>query len=351
MSVFISTRSLTDIPRLSMAKLQEKLAQAQKEVSTGRLADVGASLGLRTGETVSLRQEHGRLQSIKDTNGVVASRLEATQAALGTLSEGAKDFLNQLVAARNGEGGAQVIQQQAQAALAAFADTLNSTFNGVSLFAGVNTDVQPVTAYATQPPAANAQAVATAFQTAFGITQSDPGVANISAAAMQTFLDGPFAALFDPAGWSSTWSAASDQNIKSRISTSEMIETSVNANDAAFRKLASAYTMLADLGAAGMNQAAFQALVDEAIGALGAAEIGLTQLGADIGTAQERVAKANDRMSIQIDIITTHIGALENVDPYEASSRLSELLTQVQTAYAMTARIQGLSLLNYLPPN
>ena len=54
-------------------------------------------------------------------------------------------------------------------------------------------------------------------------------------------------------------------------------------------------------------------------------------------------------MSIQIDIMTRHIGALENVDPFEASTRVSALLTQVETAYAMTARIQRLSLLNYLP--
>ena len=47
--------------------------------------------------------------------------------------------------------------------------------------------------------------------------------------------------------------------------------------------------------------------------------------------------------------MTSHIGALEGVDPYEASSRLSTLLTQVETAYAMTARIQQLTLLNYLP--
>jgi flagellar hook-associated protein 3 FlgL len=54
-------------------------------------------------------------------------------------------------------------------------------------------------------------------------------------------------------------------------------------------------------------------------------------------------------MSIQIDILTNHIGTLEGVDPYEASTRLSSLLTQVETAYAMTARIQKLTLLNYLP--
>jgi flagellar hook-associated protein 3 FlgL len=37
------------------------------------------------------------------------------------------------------------------------------------------------------------------------------------------------------------------------------------------------------------------------------------------------------------------------VDPFEASTRVAALMTQVETAYAMTARIQNLSLLKYLP--
>lgn len=348
-SVFISTRALTDAPRLSVSKLQAKLAEAQKEVATGRLADVGSSLGFKTGQAVSLRQEHARLQSIADTNSLVASRLDATQAALKALGEGAQTFLSQLVAVRTGNPGPQVVQEQAQAALAAFADTLNTTFNGASLFAGINTDVRPITAYGQQPAPASAQAVAGAFSAAFGVAQSDPAVANITPAAMQAFLDGPFAALFDAAAWTSTWSAASDQNVKSRISTTELIETSVNANDAAFRKIASAYTMLADLGATNMSQATFQTVIDKAVTVVSEAVSGITQLRADLGTAQQHVVKASERMSIQIDIMTRHIGALENVDPFEASSRMSALLTQVETAYAMTARIQRLSLLNYLP--
>jgi flagellar hook-associated protein 3 FlgL len=348
-STFISTSALSEATRSSLMKLQTKLADAQKEVTTGRLADVGLSLGFKAGQAVSLRQEHARLQSITETNGLVASRLDASQAALKALAENAQSFQSQLLAARNSATGPQLIQDQARAALSAFADMLNTTFNGASLFSGINADVKAITDYNQQPPAANAQAVASAFATAFGVTQSDPGVSSISAANMQSFLDTSFAGLFDPAAWSGTWSAASDQNVRSRISTSELIETSVNANDAAFRKLASAYTMLADLGTDKLNQNAYQAVVDTAVRAVGEAVQGITELQAGLGTAQERVKNANDRMSIQSDIMTKHIGALEGVDPYEASNRVAGLLTQVETAYAMTARIQKLSLLNYLP--
>jgi flagellar hook-associated protein 3 FlgL len=348
-STFIASSAVSGATRSSLMKLQGKLAEAQKEVATGRLADVGLALGFKAGQAVSLRQEHSRLQSITDSNGLVASRLDASQAALEALAENAQSFLSQLVAARNSDAGPPIIEGQARAALAAFTDLLNTTFDGASLFAGINTDLRPITDYASNPPAANAQAVASAFLTAFGVTQSDAAVANIAPAAMQTFLDGAFAGLFDAGSWASDWSNASDQNTKSRISTSELIETSVNANDEAFRKLASAYTMLADLGTAKLNQATFQTVVDAATQVVGEAVQGITALQAKLGSAQERVKGANERMSIEIDIIANHIGALEGVDPYEASSRLSSLLAQVETAYAMTARIQQLTLLNYLP--
>jgi len=348
-STFISTSALSEATRSSLMKLQTKLAQAQKEVATGRLADVGLSLGFKTGQAVSLRQEHARLQSITETNGLVASRLDATQAALQSLVDAAQSFQSELLGARNSDTGPKIIQGQARTALSAFADTLNTAFNGASLFAGINADVRPITDYNGQPPPANAQAVATAFASAFGVSQSDPAVFSISDANMQAFLDGPFAGLFDPAGWGSSWSAASDQNVKSRISTNELIETSVNANDAAFRKLASAYTMLADLGTDKLNQSAFQAVVDTAARTVSEAVRGISELQSSLGTAQERVEHANGRMSIQIDIMAHHIGVLEGVDPYEASNRLAGLLAQVETAYAMTARIQKLSLLDYLP--
>jgi flagellar hook-associated protein 3 FlgL len=348
-STFISTSALSEATRSSLMKLQTKLAQAQKEVATGRLADVGLSLGFKTGQAVSLRQEHARLQSITETNGLVASRLDATQAALQSLVDAAQSFESELLGARNSDTGPKIIQGQARTALSAFADTLNTAFNGASLFAGINADVRPITDYNGQPPPANAQAVATAFASAFGVSQSDPAVFSISDANMQAFLDGPFAGLFDPAGWGSTWSAASDQNVKSRISTNKLIETSVNANDAAFRKLASAYTMLADLGTEKLNQSAFQAVVDTAARTVSEAVRGISELQSSLGTAQERVEHANGRMSIQIDIMAHHIGVLEGVDPYEASNRLAGLLAQVETAYAMTARIQKLSLLDYLP--
>jgi flagellar hook-associated protein 3 FlgL len=53
-------------------------------------------------------------------------------------------------------------------------------------------------------------------------------------------------------------------------------------------------------------------------------------------------------MEAQISILTTQINNLEVVDPFDASLRVTTLATQLETAYALTARLQNLRLVNYL---
>lgn len=349
-TTFMSTSALSAATRLSLSKTQVKLAEAQKEVTTGRHADVGASLGYKTGQTLSLRQEHARLTTIIDTNSVVSTRLSATQAALKSLSSDAQLFVGQLIGARDADSGPTVVTAQAKAALTSFTNTVNTAVDGAHLFSGINADVKPLTDYNASPTPANRQAVMDAFFTAFGTTPDDPANANISAADMQAFLDGPFSDLFEEPAWSSDWSSASDQNVRSRISSSELIETSTNSNDVGVRKLAKAYAMISSLGIKNLSEATYHAVVDTATRVAGEAVQDVANEQARLGIAQERVKNANERMSIQIDIMTNHISLLEGVDPYEASTRVSALMTQVETAYAMTARIQNLSLLKYLPP-
>lgn len=347
-TTFISTSSISAATRLSLMKVQQELADAQKEMTTGRLADVGKSLGFRTSQAISLRQEHSRLNTIIETNTTVSTRLKATQETLQNLADNAQDFVGQMLASRMGGANALGVQTDAQSRLEAFLDTVNTAFGDGYLFAGVNSDVKPLADYFDTPTPASRLGVANAFFTDFGVTQSNPAVASISAAQMQTFLDTTFATLFDDPSWSTDWSSASSQNMRSRISTNELIDTSTNANEDAFRKLAMAYTMVADLGVENLGQPAFEAVIEKAIEVAGEAIQDLTGLQSQIGVAEQRVSDASERMSLQLDILTTQVNSLEAVDPNEAATRVSALLTQIETSYALTARIMGLSILDYL---
>lgn len=344
----ISTQGIANSTRLSMIRSQNELATASKELSSGRFADVGLALGARTGQTVALRQELARISTIIDTNGLVAARLDTSQAALANVQSTAEDFLGVLIAMRENPQAAEVIAPQAELNLKTLVGTLNANLNGQYLFAGIDTEVAPMADYLGPPPSAGKTAVDAAFLGYFGFGQGDPGVATITPAQMQVFVDNHLAPLFADPQWGATWSSASDENLSSRVSTNEVIATSANANEQPFRDLAMAYVMLSDLGPGTLEPNAYRTLLERATGLVGGAMQDLTTVQARLGVAQSRVSDASDRMAVQRDILTRQITDLENVDPFEAATRVNALMSQVEVSYNLTARIREMSLLRYL---
>lgn len=75
--------------------------------------------------------------------------------------------------------------------------------------------------------------------------------------------------------------------------------------------------MMADLGNANLDQATFQVVVDKAIGLVGNAITDLAALGGSVGTVQQRVTGATDKLKTQQDILNKQIVGMEAVDPTE----------------------------------
>jgi flagellar hook-associated protein 3 FlgL len=345
---YISTKAINEANRLTVTRLQRELVVAQKELSSGRLADVGQTLGARTTDTVSLRQDLNKINSIVDSNASVNGRVDVAQTALNNMASSTQTFINSLIGARDSVTGPQVAQNEGTANLVSLTSALNTTFGGAYIFAGENVDIQPVADYFASPTSPNRAAVANAFQSFFGFSQTDPQVASITPNQMQNFLDNGLAPIFEEPQWSATWSDASDRNVQSQISPFETAETSTNANEAAFRHLAKAFTMLSDLGVTRMSRETFRVVANEAIEVGGVAIQELAVEQARLGTTEGRIATVNTQMNAQADILTREVNNLEAVDPFEAGVRVTSLTTQIQTAYALTARVQQLTLLNYL---
>ncbi len=345
---FISTAAIAQTTRSSISEIQSELAKAQHELATGQHQDAGLALGYKVGRTVSMRQEFDQLEVIGQTNGLLGERLTTTQDALGQLVAGAQSMMATLFASRNATDGPEVAALEARSALESMNELLNISFGGARIFGGINTDIAPIATYYASPTSLPKQAIDADFLAAFGVSQSSASVATIDGTSMQAFLDGAFATNFDSAPWAANWSAASDQIIESRISISMTVRTSVSANEEPFRKLAQALTMVADLGAENLNQSAFHAIADTSIGLLGETINGLTQLQSQMAVAQEGIRSANERMDLQKQVLIGGVQNLEGVDPFEASTRATSLLTQLETSFAVTARIQRLTLTNYL---
>ncbi|MDH6233391.1 flagellar hook-associated protein 3 FlgL [Mesorhizobium soli] len=342
----VSTAAISEAMRYSLMKTQASLVKAQKEQSTGFYADKGLALGARTSQSVTFNRELERIKGIIDSNSMATARLSATQQALSGIENAAQTFLSALGTAVSGDSQSAMTQNIARDTLGSMSSLLNSSLNGEYLFAGINTDVKPISDFS-DPSTAGVTAFQNAFVAKFGFSMSDPQAASISATDMDDFITNNVEPMFLGAGWSD-WSSASDQPIVGRIALNETTETSVSANNAGVRKLAMAGVVIEQLMSANLSTGVRQSLIKRTVSVVGEAMGDLANLRSVTGIAEKRVSDASDRMDQQSTLLEKHILKTEGVDPYEAATRVSDLLSHIETAYALTARMQQLSLLKYL---
>jgi len=347
-SYLASTPTLSGSLRQSIVDLQGELVRAQKQVSTGRQADLGVSLGLEVGRDISLGINDADLTSIANTNNIVSTRLATTQSALTSLQTTASSIRSSLLSAINQTGNLGGIASDARIALGNLISTLNTTDGNSYVFGGVNSTQPPINPYTDTPPSATKQAVDGAFQATFGFPQSDPNVSTITATQIQNYLSGPLSDLFSNTNWRANWSNASDTLLTSRISVSQTTTTSVSANSSPFVQLAQAYTALSSIALDKLDKSTYTTAVSAIEQQVDNAISGLTGIQTTVGVTQKNIDSANQTISIQQNVIQDQIGTLENVDPAEAATKVSNLTTQIETAYTLTSKIQQLSLSKYL---
>jgi len=342
----VSSLAISQALRYSTMRSQGDLVKALKELDTGKVADAGLALGARTAQTITFARDLERLSGIVDSNGLVSSRLSSTQAALGQIAGAAQTFLTALTASASGDGVSAVTKDSADTVLGTLNSILNTSLNGEYLFAGINTDVKPMDGFAAGSPAKTA--FDAAFLTHFGFAQTAPAAANITSAQMDTFLTAAVEPQFLGSGWQANWSNATDQKIVSRIALNETTETSVSANSDGMRKLAMAAATISDLFSSNVGVAGKEAIIARAVELVGEAIGDIAVLQSQTGIVEKRVTDASDRIKMQADLFERAIIDMEGVDPYEAANRVEDLRSHLETSYALTARIQQLSLLRFM---
>lgn len=344
-TTYVSSSAVSNALRYSILRQQAELTKAQKESTTGFVADTGLALGARTAQSVTLNRDLKRLDGIVDSNGLVSSRLSATQQGLQQIGAAAQNFLSGLTSSASGDATYALTQKSARGTLDTLTAVLNTSLNGEYLFAGTNTDVKPINDFA--PGSPSKTAFDAAFAAHFGFSQTDAAAQGITAAQMDNFMTTVVEPMFTGTGWSN-WSNATDQGITSRITLNETTESSVSANQDGIRKVAITAAIVADLLDSNLGDAARGVLVNRAVSSIGVAISDIGQLEAQAGIVEQRVTNATDRIKMQVDLFQRHILETEGIDPYEASTRVTDLLSMIEKSYAITARMQQLSLMNYL---
>jgi flagellar hook-associated protein 3 FlgL len=332
----------------AMARARRELDEANLQLASGRHADIGLELGGRSNLLVEARSQRVLLEGLMDDAGIAASRLQTVQLSLEGMVEGAHEMLDALMPLRSGQMDPAVAAGQARGHLEDMLAAVNATSQGGHVFGGLNIAEAPLADYFAEPPPLSRQMVEDAFIARFGFPPGDPAAAGIGAADMEDFLTNDLAPLFESPAWEDAWSSATDETMKSLVSLNDVVSSTASANDPAIRKLAMAYVMVAGLGMESMGRAARDVVTDRAIATLGEAIAGLNEMQGITGVQEKRVADARDRLEIQIGWLDKEIAGMEQVDLHEMAMRINELQTRLEAAYAVSGRLQNLTLLNYM---
>ncbi|MFD2739553.1 flagellin [Sulfitobacter aestuarii] len=284
--------------RLALARQSSEMSRLSQEAATGLRQDVYAGDASKAGRSLDLRGQLGITESFIDANRLLEGKLEVMTEALSSVQTLAGDFRNLTLSGDIAANHRGTFRAQAEHALGQITDFLNTTYQGGFLFSGHETGTAPL----------------------------DP--------------DGTGTGVIYRGG---------AQAAVARIDAQREMAYGLTAKDPAFNDIFAGLGMVLnvpDLDT--LSDAEFGQLRDNVLGAMNDGIGGLTALQGRLGDQQQQLSRQIESQEVRQRIYTGGIGDIEAVNLEETAVRLQQIELQLQTTYQITARMSGLSLLNYL---
>ena len=314
------------------ATLKQALQTLSTEVTTGLVTDTTARVKGNYAPLAGIETTLTQLESYRRVTNETAVTASIMQTALGHIATNAQDLVIALIAIATSYSPARIdtLASDATQKLQSTLSALNTRVGDRSVFAGVATDHAAVT---------DAETMMTAL---------DRAVAGaISSADVQTAVNAWFA---DPSGFAATVYQGGVALSPVPVGPDEQVRLDVTALDPALVATLKglAMTSLLDRGTLAGNDVARTDLAKRAGESLLSSAAGRVELSARLGTTEAGVANAVLRNDSEKSALETARLGLLSVDPYETATKLQQTQTQLQTLYSITARMQRLSLVDYL---
>ncbi len=316
-----------------IAKLRDRADDARFAAVTGRNADVTRELDGRVSELMQIEKSINDLQSYSEAIALSEARANVMQQSLGRIgavSQSLTDTVD-LLGTNGTDRDFESLSLTARGELQTVVASLNASFGGRALFAG------DVTA---TPTVADADTI---FASSVPFLE---GAASSTAA--YAALEAEFVGaggLFDTA----IYQGGAGNPPRTEIAAGEQVDYGVKANEDPMRRallnvvvLAAAYdtsNAIPDEQRRDLARIANEGL-REGIGSL------VTVQGR-LGAAEARIANIKSRNIATEASLTLNYNELAGADTYQAALSLSELDTQLETAFATTARLADLTLANF----
>jgi flagellar hook-associated protein 3 FlgL len=305
----ISTSNTYQSALLNILSAQNRQGDAQMQVSTGKVADDLRGYGVNADALTATRTLKARVDGYIDSAKILGSTLTVQDQALGQLADAAQGA-RQAIAEALATGSATGLMATLQGFLGQAVDALNTEYQGRHLFAGGQTDTEPVTPLT---------------------------LADLTAAPS-------IASLFN-----------NDQlAIVNRLDDKLTVKTGFLASDLGaplFQALKDIETL--HQGGSGplsgtlttAQQTALQGFVTQLDSAWG----GLNEAVAQNGGVQNRVETIQTALEDRQTALAGVLGGITDVDMAAAVSRLQLAQTALQASAQVFSTLSGSSLLNVLP--
>ncbi|MBY6154479.1 hypothetical protein KUV47_14745 [Vannielia litorea] len=313
--------------------MKSELARLTQEMSSGRKSSIAEAVGGDFAPITSIEMTLARNAAFQTASTEAASFASVMQHAYQTISAFGSDSASNLLNASQAAQPELIGTAAADAAakLQPILSALNTEIGGRSVFAGQDV---------------SGPAVADAATLMAGLSAATAGATDVTTlmAAVDTW--------FDPGGGFETTVYLGSATPLAPVDIGQEVSadlgfTALDPELRATLKGIALAGLIADGALAGDTDARAD-LLQRAGEILTEGESGLTQLQARLGTVEELIGEADAARAAETSALKMTRAELVEVDPYETASRLQQVQMQLETIYAMTARMQSLSLVNYL---
>ncbi|RID90867.1 hypothetical protein D2N39_16370 [Gemmobacter lutimaris] len=318
--------------RRHMGLVKTDLARHTQEMTTGLAADIVHQTHADLGPLTAISASLTRLDAFATVTSEMQLWSGTMQTALQAIDSRATELAPQLLSAASArqETTFAALSSDAEAAFASVVGYLNTSLDGRALFGGTVTD---------HPPLPNGKDLLD--QIALAVDGS------ATVAELRDRLDSWFAA----GGGLETvaWQGGAPLEPVA-IAQGETAQLGPTALSDGLRETLKGLSLAAlagrDLpGSGGDEKAAMLTAAADVLIGSGSARAGLS---ADLGVTEQRIADAQARNAAETTALKLAESRIRAADPYVAASRVQEAETQLQLIYALTARLSGLRLADYL---
>jgi flagellar hook-associated protein 3 FlgL len=326
------------------SKFKSETGRITLELSSGRLADVAKSLSGDMGRLSALTRSHDLAKGYLTAAQEGAFRASAMQRVISKISDGAQTLASQLLSSPQNESQTTLTFQarlgadQLEAALSA----LNTSTSGRSLFSGVATNKAAVV---------SANTILTELRADISRLRTDIGRAPTPDEVMgriSTWFDTPTTTT-PPSIFGPTYSGGQPTDDMA-VSPDDTAWLGLTANDPAFRETLKGFAATALINDPGIfllpsEGRAFARLAGER---MLAGNDALIAVSASLGVSEARIETAISRNSAEMLTLEMATADLVQSDPFSLATELEAVQTNLETLYAITARISRLSLTDFM---